>query len=257
MRLFGRFSNTVCTLEPPKLVGGGDWAYISHTWDLSTVSVFLIVINQSLLVNQIFFPILRFFSDFPIFFNLTIFSIWHFLNKKIVNFCFQFHRFVLLRNHNFDGISRKKLQFSRQKNRNFSRKKHHFFNFFFAFVENEELTCFLSSDNNSSFFGYHSHHEWLTKWKTRSLCQTKEFVLEKKIFWENQFIQNHNFFVDLYFKLCTENLKLNWKKNWIFRHKNQFLLIWIFTPKNCQYFFLFWNYNFWRENSNYQGKVGI
>ena len=36
MRLFGRFSNTVCTLEPPKLVGGGDWAYISHTWDLST-----------------------------------------------------------------------------------------------------------------------------------------------------------------------------------------------------------------------------
>ena len=53
MRLFGRFSNTVCTLEPPKLVGGGDWAYISHTWDLSTVSVFLIVnCDKSIFVNQ-------------------------------------------------------------------------------------------------------------------------------------------------------------------------------------------------------------
>ena len=116
MRLFGRFSNTVCTLEPPKLVGGGDWAYISHTWDLSTVSVFLIVINLSLLVNQFFFSNLAIFSDFPIFFNLTIFSIWHFLNKKKSSiFVFNFIDLYFSGTTILTEFHEKKLQFSRQK----------------------------------------------------------------------------------------------------------------------------------------------
>ena len=47
----------------------------------------------------IFFDFFQFGDFYYIFSHLA-----NFLNKKIVNFCFQFHGFVLIRNHNFDGI---------------------------------------------------------------------------------------------------------------------------------------------------------